>query len=171
MSAEDFENLLLLWGYAFGPHSSSGQLSYFGDSAIAAFGQTRSSTAHTAAMDRGGVSRRRLMGAAAGLVGRDGNPLLVPTWAAQPVRGTTTRTATAKLLGVGAQEFSPEVMRVEVAAMQLHRLDDLLGSVLRAEYCSLGGQDEKSRRFNLRRGAYRERVAEARGWMRCRLAA
>lgn len=170
MTADDLENLLLLWGYAFGPLSQSRGTSYYGDSALAAFGHTRSATRQVA-LNRGGVSRRRLMGAAAGLHDKHGTPLLVPAWAVEPVRGTPTRTACAKLLGIGAPEFSPEVMLVERAALQLHRIDDLLGSVLRAEYCSLGGQDEKSRRFNLRRGAYRERVAEARGWMRCRLAA
>lgn len=173
MTQDEFENLLRLWGFAFGPRAGAYNVgpSTYGDSPLSRFGQTRTIRQVTT-MDRGGIGRRTTMGAAAGLLDvKRERTRMVPTWAVEPVRGSQSRSAGARVLATDDPEFSPEVLRVERAAMRLQRVDSVLGQVLRAEYCSLGGQEEKSQRFNLRRNAYRERVAEARGWMRRELAA
>lgn len=173
MTETEFENLLRVWGYAFGPHRAQftdPALTGYGDSPLSRIGQTHI-IRRTTTMDRGGTDRRMAMGAAAGLLADDGSTRPVPRWAADRVSFTETRTARAKLLTLGDQDFAPEVLQVERAAKALQRADDLLGRVMRAEYCTLGSQGQKGRRFELSRNAYRERVAEARGWMRRELAA
>jgi hypothetical protein len=168
VTQDEFENLLRMWGFAFGPRRGAYDVgpSVYGDSPLAHFGRARTIRQVTT-MDRGGIGRRTRMGAAAGLLDATGERVrAVPTWAVEPVRGSQSRSVGAKVLATDDPEFSPEVMRVERAATSLQRADSLLGQVLRAEYCTLGGQEEKSHRFNLRRNAYRERLAEARGWVR-----
>jgi len=173
VTQDEFENLLRAWGYAFGPRSAElrqEERSPTGDSPLARIGQTRTIRQVTT-MDRGGHARRRTMGAAANLIDKRGDVRLAPAWASDPIRATETRTATAKLLAVNDPQFSPEIMRVEAAALRLNRADGTLGQVLRVEYCQLGSQADKAEKFGLRRNAYRERVAEARGWVRRDLAA
>lgn len=173
MTQEEFENLLRLWGYAFGPRlaeSLAEPTSPTGDSPLARIGQVRTIRTVTT-MDRGGHGRRLMLGAAAGLLDRDGEQArAVPAWSVSPVRSAETRTSSSNILSEG-REFAPEVMRVERAALSLHRVDATLGRVIRVEYCQLGSQGDKADQFKLKRNAYRERVAEAKGWLRRDLAA
>lgn len=173
MTETEFDNMLRVWGYAFGPHRAQftdPALTGYGDSPLSRVGQTHI-IRRVSTMDRGGMDRLMAMGAAAGLLDEHGRTAPAPRWAADRVSFAETRTERAKLLTLGDQDFAPEVLKVERAAKQLQRSDDLLGRVLRAEYCTLGSQGQKGRRFALSRNAYRERVAEARGWMRRELAA
>ena len=172
MSQEEFEALLRLWGYTFGERRTrqAEPRSPTGDSPLSRIGQTRTIRTITT-MDRGGIARRKMMGAAAGLTDGHGRARVLPAWAAEPVIGSETRTATSKLLVDDSNQIPREVLRVERAALSLHRFDAALGQMLRTEYCRPGNQGVKAQAFGMERKAYRERVAEARGWMRRELAA
>lgn len=163
MNATEFETMLLIWGHAFGPRSAEAVVASYGSSTLAGLG--RPTIRQVTTMDRGGHQRRRLMGAAAGLVDEHGRPRLLPSWAAEPVRGSSTRSAGAKVLATDSI-IPTEAARVEQSVKRLAREESELALVLRAQYCQLGRQAEKAEAMGMARNAYRERLAEARGWLR-----
>ena len=158
MTQDDFDNLLRLWGYAYGqrrPSEWEEDRSPTGDSPLA----------------RGmefapGRTVRRLDSAYRRSI-RQGEH----AWSRDPVPCKETRVAVGAVLAGGSRQFTPEVARVEVAVMELHRSHAELGLAIRAEYCKRGGQGDKARELGIGRDKYREKVAEGRGWLRCKLAA
>lgn len=170
MTRDDFENLLRLWGWTFGPRRQAQEegAGLYGVSALAGLGRP-ATIRQTTTMDRGGLARRRMLGAAAGLVGKDGEVQAMPAWAVEPVRGTPTRTAAAKVL---APDFSvhPDALRVEQAVIRLRREEHELATVVRTQFCTFGPSIEKAERVGVKLGVYRERLAEAKGWLRRDLA-
>lgn len=166
MIREDFENLMRLWGFYFGPRRKEQEegAGLYGPSTLAGLGRPATIRQSTT-MDRGGIARRRLLGKEAGLIDITGAARVVPPWVVEPVRCSETRTSAAKIL---APDFSvpAEAQRVERAVFKLNKLDGDLASIVRAEYCSFGRQIEKAASFGIKRNAYRERLAEAKGWVR-----
>lgn len=170
MNDDLFDDLLRAWGYAYGPRREEQEAGagLYGSCTLAGLGRP-SMIRREVNMDRGGIARRRAMGDAAGLVDERGRARLLPTWAAEPVRFAETRTAHAKIL-VASDGIPEQAAKVERSVLQLHRASPSLASVIRAEYCTFGRQSEKAKTFGMERKAYRERVAEARGWLKCDLA-
>ncbi len=170
MKRDDLENQLRLWGYYYGPRRAEAETGagMYGNSTLAGLGRPTTIRQSTT-MDRSGLTRRRLLGQAAGISGRDGEARAVPAWAVETVRGAETRSGSAKIL---APDFSvpTEAQRVERSVLELHRIDAELALVMRAQYCSLGRQLEKAERTGIKIGVYREKLAEARGWVWARLA-
>lgn len=166
MTREEFENLLRLWGWAFGPRRQAQEegAGLYGVSALAGLGRP-ATIRQTTTMDRGGWSRRRMLGAAAGLVDEKGVTHLAPSWTVEPVRATATRTAAAKLLSPD-YSIPPDAMRVEQAVIRLRRAEAELAEVVRTQFCSFGPSREKADRAGISLGVYRERLAEAKGWIR-----
>ncbi|WP_131721571.1 hypothetical protein [Xanthomonas sp. NCPPB 1128] len=167
MTRDEFDNLLRLWGWAFGPRRQEQEegAGMYGTSALAGLGRPATIRQSTT-MDRGGVARRRMLGVAAGLVDDAGVVHLVPAWTVEPVRGTQTRTGAAKVL---APDFSipADALRVEQSVTRLRRQEHDLATALRTQFCTvLGGQRDKADHLGLRLGVYRERLAEAKGWVR-----
>ncbi|MGR4895816.1 hypothetical protein ACIPR8_11100 [Stenotrophomonas sp. LARHCG68] len=166
MKREDFDNLLRLWGYYYGPRRQELEAGagLYGVSSLADLGRPKT-IRQTTSMDRGGMTRRQMMGKEAGLLDERGVARVVPTWAADTVRCSETRTGAAKIL---APDFSvpPEAQRVERAVFKLSRDEMDLARVMRTEYCTFGRQSDKAKDFGMERKAYRERLAEARGWVR-----
>lgn len=172
MTREEFDNLLRLWGWTFGPRRQEREegAGMYGVSALAGIGRP-STIRQTATMDRGGDGRRRLLGVGAGLVDADGHARVVPSWAVEPVRATATRSSAARVLDADSH-VPPDAQRVEVSVLRLHRIDLDLATALRTQFCTLlGGQRDKADHLGLRVGVYRERLAEARGWVRRDIAA
>lgn len=95
----------------------------------------------------------------------------VPTWGFDPVVCTETR---SKRIST-PDDMPVVVQRVQSAALDLYRLDELRGIVLRFHYCTRGTQFEKAARvsdvFSKTIGirTYRESLSFARGWMGSRL--
>ena len=170
MKREDLDNHLRLWGYHYGPRRDERRTEMeagaglYGQSALADLGRPKI-IRKTATMDRAGVDRRRMLGKEAGLVDETGGARVVPGWAVETVRCAETRTGAAKIL---ATDFSipAEAQRVERAVFLLGRDDLDLARIIRAEYCSLGPQRDKAQGLGIERNAYRERLAEAKGWVR-----
>ncbi|MEB1529861.1 hypothetical protein [Xanthomonas sp. WHRI 7945] len=167
MTREEFDNLLRLWGWAFGPRRQELEegAGMYGVSALAGLGRP-ATIRQTASMDRGGIARRRMIGAAAGLVDARGAVRVAPSWAVEAVRATETRTGTAKILAPDAS-IPADALRIEQAVVRLRRESQELAIVLRTQFCTLlGGQRDKANHLDLRLGVYRERLAEAKGWLR-----
>ena len=167
MTREEFDNLLRLWGWAFGPRRQEKEAGagLYGTSALASMGRP-TTIRQSVTMDRGGKERRRLLGASAGLIDDDGCARAVPPWAVEPVRASPTRSAGARALDSDA-DIPPDAGRVEVSVLKLPRIDFDLATALRTQFCTLlGGQRDKADYLGLRVGVYRERLAEARGWVR-----
>lgn len=166
MKREDLENLLRFWGFHYGPRRQELEAGagMYGTSSLAGLGRPRT-IRQTTTMDRGGMTRRQMMGREAGLVDGNGVARVVPSWAADTVRCAETRTGVAKIL---APDFSvpTEAQRVERAVFKLSRDDLDLAKILRKEYCTFGRQSDKAKDFGVERKAYRERLAEAKGWVR-----
>ncbi|WP_369977463.1 hypothetical protein [Xanthomonas bundabergensis] len=60
-----------------------------------------------------------------------------------------------------------DALRVEQSVVRLRRESRELATVLRTQFCMLlGGQRDKVNHLDLRLGVYRERLAEAKGWLR-----
>lgn len=171
MKNEAFDELLRAWGYAYGPRRAAIEegAGMYGTNALANLGRPPT-IRQRVNMDRGGIDRRLTMGEAAGLVDAKGRTRLLPTWAAAPVKGTETRSSHARILDASAG-VPPEAEKVERAVLHLHRVDADLATVIRTQYCTLGRQTEKSQRIGLSMGVYRERLAEARGWVRREISA
>lgn len=98
-----------------------------------------------------------------------------PAWAREPMPCKETRVVAGRALG-GGRPIPVEVQQVESAALALHRVDQVRGLVLRAEYCKRGPQAEKAewvtaQGFPVGLRVYREALAFAKGWMQGRLAA
>lgn len=158
MTTEEFDTLLAMWGRAYGehrPYNPEEDKSPTGDSPFARVMEF----APGKRVRRLDVAYRRACRAV-----RGGTPV----WARDAVHFAETRSYRARVLAV---DGDPVAERVESAVMQLQRTDDLLGRVLRAEYCRRGGQGDKAKVMELSRLTYRERLAEARGWLRHALAA
>ncbi|MDY4297534.1 MULTISPECIES: hypothetical protein [unclassified Xanthomonas] len=170
MNDDVFDGFLRAWGYAYGParEAQEAGAGMYGACTLAGLGRP-SLIRQQVNMDRGGLDRRRAMGRAAGMVAANGQARLLPTWAAEPVRFAETRTAHAKILS-SSDGIPEQAAKVERAVLQLHRESPSLARVIRAEYCTFGRQSEKAKTFGMERKAYRERLAEARGWVRCDLA-
>jgi hypothetical protein len=167
MTREEFDNLLRLWGWAFGPRRQEQEegAGMYGVSALADLGRP-TAIRQTVAMDRGGIARRRMIGTAAGLVDARGAVRVAPSWAVDAVRAIETRTGTAKILAPDAS-IPEDALRVERAVVRLRRESHELATVLRTQFCTLlGGQRDKANHLDLRLGVYRERLAEAKGWVR-----
>ncbi|AMV00066.1 hypothetical protein [Xanthomonas citri] len=167
MTREEFDNLLRLWGWAFGPRRQEKETGagLYATSALASMGRP-ATIRQSVSMDRGGKERRRLLGVSAGLIDNDGRARAVPSWAVEPVRAAATRSTVARVLDADS-DVPPDANRVEVAVLKLHRIDFDLATALRTQFCTLlGGQRDKADHLGLRLGVYRERLAEARGWVR-----
>ncbi|WP_155393933.1 hypothetical protein [Xanthomonas albilineans] len=167
MTREDFENLLRLWGWAFGPRLREREegAGMYGVSALAGLGRP-TTIRQSVTMDRGGIARRRMLGVAAGLIDEYGVAHVVPPWTVEPVRGTQTRTGAVKVLAPDAS-IPADALRVEQAVTLLRRHEHDLATALRTQFCTvLGGQRDKADHLGLRLGVYRERLAEAKGWVR-----
>lgn len=166
MKREELDDLLRFWGYHYGPRRAELEVGagLYGQSTLADLGRPKI-IRQIASMDRAGVARRRLLGKEAGLIDESGAARVVPGWAVETVRCAETRTGAAKIL---APDFSvpPEAMRVERSVSLLGRAEMSLARIVRAEFCSFGPQREKAQSFGIERNAYRERLAEAKGWIR-----
>lgn len=181
MTPDDLKDLLRAWGRWYGErvvfddstpqtHGPHG----YGTNPIATGMQfapsKRSSVVRQRTnMDRGGQGRRRLMAAGAGCGMR-----ILPASYVDPVPCRQTRPA---VFGMGerARPEPKELQRVELAALDLMRIDTTRGVCLRVHYCTLGELVDKATLAGLRIGttipvrAYRNTVSEARFWMLGRL--
>jgi hypothetical protein len=180
-----FDDRMRLWGYWYGERgarvsqdaleeAASGAGLYRSPGAAAA-AMPREDDAIAAAirqittMDRGANPRLQLMGRAAGLTRRDGTDGALPGWAADPIRGTESRSLKAKMAGGSYVPREAEAVELAVAALQ--RQHAAQGWAIRLHYCTFGDTKEKADRMDIGKGKFRELVAEGRGWVRCRLAA
>lgn len=78
--------------------------------------------------------------------------------------------------GAEGGKADPDSAKVERAAIDLYRLNNLRGLVLRAQYCKRGSQEHKvewinsqGRGIGLKLRAYRDELAHARTWIHGRL--
>lgn len=161
MKRAEIEDRLRRWGRAFGDERKSleaeRESSDFGDSPMARF--CVQPIRQVTTMDRAGLARRRLHGDAAG-TGR-----AVPTWAVAHVSCQETRSGRPSAPTTYEWEIPPDLRDVERLWLQLNAVDEELAKALRSRYCEEGDQKDKARALSLTVGVYRERVAEAKGWM------
>lgn len=173
MTSDELETLLLAWGRAYGekpPSEWDEDASPTGNSPLLrgmAFAPgNRARAALREVVRRSGFDRRLLMG---------GGEQLVPAYACDPVPARETRVMFGRELASDPR-FSPEVERVQTAALALHRFDTERGVCLRVHYCTRGARDDKvataSRLLDTRMTLpmYRNAVAFAKVWMHGRLA-
>lgn len=163
MNRESLDDLLRLWGWAYGPRRREQEAerlsSAYGDSPIAKFGASSGSALSRAIALRGGKDRRTLLATGAGMEG------VVPAWAVPTVSFAETRTGSAKLLSAGDRALPPQAQQIEKLWHQLRREDLHLAKVLRSEFCTLGRQREKAELLDVSLGVYREGLAIAKGWI------
>lgn len=161
MKREEFESWMRRWGKAYGPERESLEAergtSDYGDSPMARL--CVEPIRQVTTMDRGGLARRRLHGAAAG-TGK-----AVPGWAVAHVACSETRTSGSKSLGPHEWTLPREIQRVEEEWLRLRRVDPDLAMALRLRYCTAGSPKEKAPQLGVKVGVYRDRVSEAKGWM------
>lgn len=101
------------------------------------------------------------------------------SWSRDPITCTESRHYGGALYfsGASSARISPEVARVEVAVMDLYRINTLRGLVMRGNYCRRGGQAEQvewinglDRGISLKLRTFREELAHARTWVHARIA-
>lgn len=172
MTDDDFEHLLRRWGRILGERLPS----EWGDEVPAGYlpqtahplsrvGSPPKLIRQRTTMDRGGHERRRCMGAAAGL-------RIVPATFVDPVPCTETRT-----MRDPARDFPlpADVLRVEVAALELYRWNPVRGLCLRMAYCARGSRDEKAARVAqcigepVRAQRYKNELFAAKVWIHARV--
>lgn len=127
---------------------------------------------------RDGISRRLLMGAAAGRTTLAGVVLPVPTWACDPVAGKESREACGPIRGAGGDgaEHKPaswvdplpdELRWVERGYAHLARINTMRARVFREEFSGTGTQTMKAGRIAAEYGGtftvwqYRAELAKA----------
>ncbi len=177
MTADELENLLRKWGRCYGErppaewegeerpgvavHALARGMEFAPGKRITLIRQRTN-------MDRGGQDRRRMMA-------RDIPGLrMVPASYVDAIPCTETRSGRSE-----ARDWPvpSDLVRVERAALDLHRIDTLRGLVLRVNYCTRGTHEDKAAVVTLKIGssvkmrAYRESLAHAKGWIHARLAA
>lgn len=161
MKREEFEGLMRRWGKAYGPERAAleaeSESSDYGDSPMARI--CVQPIRQVTTMDRGGLARRRLHGAAAG-TGR-----AVPAWALAHVACSETRVSGPKTPGPREWSLPREIQRIEEEWFKLRRVDQDLALALRLRYCTAGSPKEKAPQLGVKVGVYRDRVSEAKGWM------
>lgn len=142
MTPKELDNLLREWGYVYGeqpPREWDEDCTLTGPHPLEIarqFARTKGDRMFSPAWEVGrGASQYRW--AANGGKGR------VPGWAAATVPGKETRTAGAKALA-GGRRYTPELARVEAAAIDLYRLDRRRGTILRLAYCRRGSHKDKA---------------------------
>jgi len=162
MKRKEFETRMRRWGAAYGAERESLEAerltSSYGDSPLAR--HCVQPIRQVVTMDRGGVARRRLHGAAAGIK----RP--VPAWALDHVTCSESRVGRSSPPINYEWDIPPDLRDVEKQWQQLQMLDEELASALRSRYCAEGDTKDKAKSMGLTIGVYRERVAEAKGWMR-----
>lgn len=179
MTIDELKDLLRAWGRWYGERPDAEEGEAFNPDvhplAVAmrfAPGKRSRVLRQRAHLDRSGQGRRRLMAQAAGIEGFR----IVPGGYVDAVPCRETRAA---VFG-GGERSRPAplaLQRVERAALDLLRIDTVLGICLRVHYCTLGELVDKATVAGLRIGhpipvrAYRLRVSEARCWLLGRLSA
>lgn len=188
MTSDDLETLLRAWGRVMGeapPVAEEDDRPARATHALArgmemAPGKRQVVIRERTSMHRAGQDRRAYMAVAAG--GAAVGMRVLPVWAVDPVTATETRSFRDESRD---WPVPPEVARVERAALELQKVDDLRGRCLRARYCMKCGDEERVMRMMsnmdaaalnkiggyLRLKRFRDEVAYARVWMFGRLSA
>lgn len=175
MTPAELELHLIQWGRAYGEEASDewGEEEMplgYGTNSLARGMAFAPGSTRAAAMQhhRAGQSRRKLMGAAAGLTGA------APSWSSDPVRSKETRSAAPR----EDARFTGAAERVQTAWLALERFDRIRAVCLQVEYqvraqqSGPGGKAEiagkrLARPLGLKR--YRDEVRAAKVWMHGRL--
>lgn len=141
-----------------------------GNSSLSRFGKPPKDLEH--AVGRSGLSRRRMMGKAAGLKTWAGRFLTLPAWAVDPVSGKTTRSYRGD---TDDSRGTSDVLRIQELWLTLNRQQRDLGQVLRCHYQTLGKRPDRAqaaataleRTLTMRQYDYL--LQQARRWMAARL--
>lgn len=187
MTSDELETLLRAWGRVMGERPPVDDGDDRPSRAVHALargmemapGKRQVVIRERTAMHRAGQGRRALMAVAAG--GAAVGMRLAPTWAVDPVHFTETRSYRNESRD---WPIPPEILRVERAAIDLQKIDDLRGRCLRVRYCMRASDEERVMRMMasmdlaalekiggyLKLKRFRDEVAYARVWMHGRLA-
>lgn len=146
--ADAFEVLLTAWGIAYGEAGLAiehrrriSQVTYHPIAEGMQFAPGKRPTRVTKVLGRDGRSRRRTMGAAAGLLTADGKALPIPVAYCDPVP-CKSRTKGGGF-GTMGRPVPIELQRVERAVHALEEIAMLRAICIRANYCLKGDQGEK----------------------------
>jgi hypothetical protein len=146
--ADAFETLLLAWGVAYGEAGLAveyrrrlSNVTYHPIAEGMTFAPGKRPKRVTRVLGRDGRSRRRTMGAAAGLLTAKGKGLPIPVAFCDPVP-CKSRTKGGGF-GTMGRPVPTELTRVEAAVHALEEISMLRAVCLRAHYCLKGDQSEK----------------------------
>lgn len=178
MTPETLENLLRLWGRLCGERpvvdvddGRGSNVHPLARGMEMAPGKRQRVIRERTAMHRAGQDRRAYMATVAAV----GGMRMVPAGYVDPVPCAETRRAVYGL-GETSRPLPADVARVERAALDLQRIDDLRGRILRTNYCTLGSHEDKVLRLSIALGyevklkRYRDELVYSRVWMHGRLA-
>ena len=184
MTQDELDVLLSAWGRAYGERRGAEwdeDRSPTGDSPTArglqfAPGTRDAAARRLASFDRAGFDRRALMHAFAAAAA-EGQAVLAPAWAVDPVPARETRTRQSEAPRYTPM-FTAELERVQSAWLALRRFDLLQAECLRMQYQVRGlTQLEKAEavtsqlRVPVRLKRFKDELRMARQWMHARLSA
>lgn len=96
-------------------------------------------------LGRGGLSRRLMMGARAGLQDRQGRALPVPVWIADPIRCTETRLPAPRAPSAAVMDATPDDLRwIDRALSELYRRNMVRALCVREEFAERGTQASRA---------------------------